>query len=131
MNEQEFKDWVEEGNRKCWAIRVADRFGDYGLTGIISVEVDNEKLRVVDFLLSCRVMGRHVEEAMISTAVKYGQKLNLKEMVAVFVATPRNKPCLEFWQRSGFKELAQSHEFIWSISENYALPEFIQISAVD
>ena len=50
-------------------ISVSDQFGDMGLVGIISVEVTGDEGHLVDFILSCRVMGRKVEEALIHIAV--------------------------------------------------------------
>ena len=56
------------GSARRGACRVADRLGDAGLTGIVSVEVDGRRRTLVDFVLSCRVMGRRVEETMLHLA---------------------------------------------------------------
>ena len=52
-------DWPREGERATWCISVVDRLGDAGLTGfLLSIEADGATARIVDFVLSCRVMGR-------------------------------------------------------------------------
>jgi FkbH-like protein len=89
MTEREMVDWVLPDNRMLWTFRVTDRFGDSGLTGIISLETENERGAIIDFVLSCRVMGRNVEETMLYTVVKYAQSISLEEIHARFLPTQR------------------------------------------
>jgi FkbH-like protein len=46
-------------------VNVADRFGDYGLVGVIVADIRDARLIVDTLLLSCRVLGRGVEHAML------------------------------------------------------------------
>ncbi|MGH8626822.1 MAG: hypothetical protein ACREYC_16695 [Gammaproteobacteria bacterium] len=61
-------------------------------------------MRIVDFVLSCRVMGRKVEETMLAAAVHYARALGLEGVVARYLPTAKNKPCLDFFTRSGFRQ---------------------------
>jgi FkbH-like protein len=58
LTEQELLAWAAGPRRRLWTVSVSDRFGDAGLTGIVSIEADGSVGRVVDYLLSCRVMGQ-------------------------------------------------------------------------
>src|SRR5207245_320933 len=49
------------GVAQCLAVRVQDRFGDYGLVGLMIFETREQALKLDTFLLSCRVLGRGVE----------------------------------------------------------------------
>lgn len=102
MTEKELADWVKGDNRKFWAFRVSDKFGDSGLTGIISIEVKNNYCQIVDFILSCRVIGKKVEETMLFTAIQYAKGLGLENVKAEYIPTPKNKPCLDFWKNPAF-----------------------------
>src|SRR5215467_9645177 len=93
--------WASEEGHRFWAIRVSDKFGDAGLTGILSTEVEQRTLRIVDFILSCRVMGRNIEEAMLALAIEHGRALGLRKVWARYIATTKNKPCFDFLVRSG------------------------------
>jgi FkbH-like protein len=64
LTEPELLAWSQHADREFWTITVADRFGDAGLTGLLGMEYEGELAHVVDFVLSCRVMGRKVEETM-------------------------------------------------------------------
>jgi FkbH-like protein len=127
MTEKELIDWVKGDDRKLWAFRVSDKFGDSGLTGILSVEVIGDQCRIVDFILSCRVIGRKVEETMLYTAIRYARHINLRNIRAEYTPTPKNKPCLDFWKNSGFHVNEKNSSFTWDLQEEYNLPHQIKV----
>ena len=127
MSETELLDWTQGENRRLWTFRVSDKFGDSGLTGIASIEHDGKVGRVVDFLLSCRVMGRKIEDLMLSVITSYAQSLRSTRVVAKYHKTPKNKPCYDFWKRSGFEHDKLLGTFIWNLEELYPCPEGIEI----
>jgi FkbH-like protein len=128
LTETEVSSWVDSPARQLWVINVSDRFGDAGLTGIVSLEYDGDCARIVDFVLSCRVMGRKVEEAMIHIALNAARARGCRRVEAQYLGTPKNKPCLEFWKRSGFEQL-DGDAFAWNITESYPLPSAITLEA--
>lgn len=127
LTETEFLDWAKQRNHKVWTFRVSDRFGDSGLTGIISLEFKNKIGKIIDFILSCRVVGRKIEEVMLFVIFKYSKKIGLNEIRAEYIPTPKNKLCLEFWRNSGFSHKENSNLFLWKMDKNYPVPEFIQV----
>jgi FkbH-like protein len=122
LNEVELTDWARSPGRKMYTVNVSDRFGDAGLTGLVSIEVEGSEARVVDFVLSCRVMGRKVEETMAHLAVATARTAGAASLSARYLPTAKNKPCLAFWQRSGFSNQGDV-EFRWEQSGLYPLPE--------
>jgi FkbH-like protein len=127
VSEPELRAWLQPNNRKLWAFRVKDRFGDSGLTGILSLEIQDEVAKITDFVLSCRVMGRNVERAMVAFAASYGKALGLTELRADYLPTAKNKPCLKFWMSSGFLFDEAQNRFTWPVSMPYPFPEGIEI----
>jgi FkbH-like protein len=127
LTEKELIDWVNEDNHKLWVFRVSDKFGDSGLTGIISLRVENNECRIVDFILSCRVIGRKVEETMLFKAIQKAKSLGLKNVNAKYIPTSKNKPCLDFWKRSGFKLNENANSFSWDLKKEYDLPRQIEL----
>ncbi|MGR3173273.1 MAG: HAD-IIIC family phosphatase [Candidatus Scalindua sp.] len=127
MTETELLDWAGSENHKLWTFRVSDKFSDSGLTGITSIETNSKTCKIVDFVLSCRVMGRKLEETMICAAINYGQSVGVEEIYAEYIPTPRNSPCLDFLESSGFKYDAEKNHFIWYAKDEYTLPDCIQI----
>ncbi len=129
MSETELVAWVEQEGHKLWTFRVSDKFGTSGLTGIISLKAENRIGQIVDFILSCRVMGRKIEETMLATLIDYARSIDLDEVYAVYLPTPKNKPCLEFWKRSGFSYKEADHTFSWKTCDLYPAPEQVKFKS--
>lgn len=128
MTEAELLAWGTRPNHAMYAYRVADRFGDYGLTGLASVEVNGGEATVTDFLLSCRVMGRGVEKGMLTTLLDFARKLGAKKTTAKYVETKRNKPCLDYFKdESGMPRNEAATEFWWTHDQDFPTPSHITL----
>jgi FkbH-like protein len=130
MSELELTDWVAQKNNKLWTFRVSDKFGDSGLTGIVSIQIEDKKAKIIDYVLSCRVFGRKVEETMLYIATKYVKSIGLHEIYAEYLPTPKNKPCLNFWMKSGFSYYKPKNTFYWSTINEYPMPKQVQIEII-
>lgn len=126
MTESELLAWVDAANRRLWGFHVTDKFGESGLTGILSLEAEGGRAQVVDFVLSCRVMGRKVEETMLHVAIDWAKSAGVNEVCAPYSATAKNRPCLEFFRRSGFRCL-NGDLFVWDAAHAYPLPPAVQL----
>ena len=129
MTESELDGWLAAEDRALWSFRVSDRFGDSGLTGVVSVETEGRIGRIVDFVLSCRVIGRKVEETMLYAAIQRAKRGGLEQLRATYVPTPMNKPCLDFLKRSGLEN--EGRDFTWELSRDYPCPLHIEIEDAD
>jgi len=126
MTEPELDSWAKAPGRGVWVFRVVDKFGDSGLTGLASLEKQGDGARIVDFLLSCRVIGRRVEETMVAWLVRKARELDAAEVRAEYRPTPKNMPCLEFWQHSRFA-CQDSHIFTLRTEAGYPQPECVDL----
>lgn len=125
--ENELGDWIAaKAGREMYALSVADRFGDLGLTGIISWEQQGQALAIADFVLSCRAMGRKVENTMLHLAWDAARKAQTNWIIAHAIPTKRNGPCLEFWRNSGFSE-PELNVFHWRTDSAYPKPDCVSI----
>lgn len=126
LTETELATWAAQPGNRLWTCRVSDKFGDSGLTGIVSMTVADNQGQIVDFILSCRVMGRRVEEVMLYTVIEYARSLGLKQVCARYLATPKNKPCLSFFQNSGLV-CHDGHVFCHDTNVEYSVPTHIYL----
>ncbi|HEY1493741.1 MAG TPA: HAD-IIIC family phosphatase [Candidatus Solibacter sp.] len=83
---------------QCLTVKVADRFGSYGLTGVILFRIEGAALVVDTFLLSCRALGRGVEHRMVSHLGEIALERGLERVELPFVEGQRNRPALLFLQ---------------------------------
>jgi FkbH-like protein len=125
LTEAELTHWLDSPARRLWTISVADRFGDAGLTGIVSVEIANGDARIVDFVVSCRVIGRKVEETLVYIAVEHARNRGAGRVVADLLRTSKNQPCVAFWEGSGFAR--GGDRFEWNVASVFPLPETIAL----
>ena len=77
-------------------VRVRDRFGDYGLVGVLIAQPRGETLLVDTFLLSCRVLGRGVEHAMLRCLGERARLLGLSSVDLEIISSARNEPARAF-----------------------------------
>lgn len=126
MSEAEILEWNQRDGHFMWVIRVSDKFGDSGLTGIISLEMADKTATVADYVLSCRVMGRQIEEAMIFLLYNFSRKLGARKLVFRYEQTAKNKPCLDFLNTIELqKEAAET--FVWDLSNEFTAVSHIEI----
>ena len=73
VTEAEFRMWSDSDDTFVKTVSVADRIGESGLTGVVSGVVEGDDLRIIDFVLSCRVMGRSIEETLLAVAARHAE----------------------------------------------------------
>ena len=88
------------------AVEVGDRFGDYGLVGVVIYSVSADALVLDTFLLSCRVLGRGVEHAVLRELGKIASDCRKLRLEMSFFPTARNLPARRFLDSLG----AEVHE---------------------
>jgi FkbH-like protein len=83
-------------------IRVVDRFGDNGIVGLVIGQVCGARAEIDTFLLSCRVIGRDVETALLADAAAEARTRGARVIAGRFLATAKNAPARSFFARHGF-----------------------------
>ncbi len=102
-SEAEIQALVASGDLECRTVHVSDRFGAYGLTGLMLYRVEDRALVVDMFLLSCRALGRGVEHRMLRELGSIAQAKGLETVELPFVRTARNRPALLFLEEIGLE----------------------------
>jgi FkbH-like protein len=77
-------------------VTVRDRFGEYGLTGLVFVLINGTTAEVDTFLLSCRVLGRGVEATILNHLGRWASARQLQHIQLEYKRSPRNAPALRF-----------------------------------
>ena len=102
--EEDIENLSNNTNYEVGCAQVIDKFGDNGITGAFIVK-KNEKVWFIDtFLLSCRIMGRGVENAILSEILKQAKNNDIDEIKAEFIPTEKNQPAENFLANYGFKK---------------------------
>jgi len=100
--------------------RVHDRFGDAGVVGLALARRQGDSCWIDSLLLSCRVIGRGIETALLAYVGEHASRAGAKRLVGEFIATKKNIPCATFYSDHGFTKFVPTDE-ISSNSEFYEL----------
>lgn len=88
-----------DGKRQILVADIRDNFGEMGIVGVL-VTMLGQPWRITHFVLSCRVFGYGIEDAMLNAVKCWGDDaIKIKGEV---IETPFNGPCRDVYQRNGF-----------------------------
>lgn len=120
LSADEYHELLEQQDTLVIGMRVADTFGDSGITGLAIVTgVGTDTWTVDNFLLSCRVIGRTVENAFVAWLVERAKAAAADLVRFRFKSSTRNQVAREFLERSGLTWNAA--EQVWQSSTEPAL----------
>ena len=85
-----------------FSLRLSDRFGDSGTVGVLIVRTSGTTARIDTLLLSCRVIGRTAETALLAFAAEWARTKGMEHVEGEFIPTPKNAPSADVYQRHGF-----------------------------
>jgi len=131
LAEEELWKWSLATENQFYVFRVCDKFGDYGLTGILGLTSQNGEMKITDYLLSCRVMGRGVERLMLGFAIDRARKAGMTEIRAEYLPTAKNAPCLSFFRNTSGLEHGGGNRFVWRVANEYPWPAHISVTRSD
>jgi FkbH-like protein len=102
----DLQDALKAGGVGLW-IRVADRFGDNGLVGVaLAIPENGEDWRLDLFLLSCRIIGRRIENTLLTVIAEFVRAKGGKRIVGEYIPTARNGMAANFLSNAGFAKLS-------------------------
>ena len=122
-SEDEISKLSREEDINVFTIEVEDKFGDYGLVGVVIARIMEGFLFIDTFLLSCRVLGRGVERAILNGLKLFSEERKLTYLAVEFRETLKNAPALKFLKESGWKERGKTEEGTFFKIETAILPK--------
>ena len=124
--ENEVSEFSSSNDKIVECVQVSDKFGDNGITGTYIVEKKNDEEWVIDtFLLSCRIMGRGVEEIMMNQIIEKAKSSGVKRIKGEFIPTAKNKPAENFYEELGFKK--ENEVWVFNTDDTIKKPEHIKV----
>ncbi|MEV0116291.1 HAD-IIIC family phosphatase [Streptomyces sp. NPDC050844] len=90
---------------EVWTATARDRFGAYGQIGVLAVEPDGDALEVVAWMMSCRVLGRGVEDRLLQWLADRAEANGCRTVRLIADNTPRNIPARRLVSRLGGGEV--------------------------
>jgi len=116
-------------NWGVYSINVSDRFGDSGLTGVALVEKSRDSWKIDSFLMSCRVLGRGIEDALLHKIITDAKAHGAQELIGEFIPTEKNAPSADFFVNQGFTFIEEANTaMIWKLevsARGHTMPDWL------
>ncbi len=132
-SEDEIRAHLKSGWR-MWAVEATDKFGDYGTIGLLCIQkVDEVVWDVTNFLMSCRILGRGIEDALLARVLELARdSKNAAILKGHFSATKKNKVlCENFYPSKGFEVVStglDKCDYDYDVSKIFPYPENIKVN---
>jgi FkbH-like protein len=96
--------------------RLTDIFGDNGMISTVICRRTERRFEIESWILSCRVLGRRVEEAILQHLVAEARRRGVAEIVGRYVPTARNALVRDHYEKLGFALVsADGGETVWRL----------------
>jgi FkbH-like protein len=110
LGEDEVQRMMVDADYLLVTAALIDRLGDSGIVGYLQVRKSPGGWFIENFLLSCRVLGRGVEQALIDFVSARAAASGVTELAAAYARTVKNTPFADFYMRSGFEVAGEDGE---------------------
>lgn len=104
--EAEVADVASDPQKFAMQIRLADRFGDNGMISVVIFDRGEEAWVCDTWLMSCRVIGRRVEEAALGVVAQAARTAGAKRLLGSYVPSAKNRMVADHFARLGFTRLS-------------------------
>lgn len=84
------------------SIRASDRFGDNGLVGVIFARREDDVMHIDNFVLSCRVFSRGIEQACLAGVLRHARDTGARSVLGTYRASAKNGKIKDFYPGNGF-----------------------------
>ncbi|MBE6678350.1 MAG: HAD-IIIC family phosphatase [Ruminococcaceae bacterium] len=102
--------------------KLTDKFGDNGVVSVVLGETEEDKLHIKLWLMSCRVLKRDMEYAMLDTLVEKCRIQGIKTIYGYYYPTAKNNMVRHLYKDFGFELLSEDEtgNTVWSLqTETY------------
>lgn len=113
-SEADISDLVSKPESDVYWISAKDKFGDMGIIGTCILRYKGRSAHIDTFLLSCRGLGRKIEDKFLEEICSLVNKKGMKTVVGKYIPTKKNQQVKTFYERNGFIKNREVAENIFS-----------------
>ena len=101
---------INKLNKKdiCFLVHLKDNYGNHGIISFICLKIVENKFLFIDtFLISCRILGRHLESWILNEIKKLAIRKKINFVLAEYIPTKRNQVAKDFILKNNFKKISK------------------------
>ncbi len=97
---------MQSSDWRIYVLGLKDKFGDNGTVGLAMVQSQPDCWCIDTFLMSCRVIGRQAEDALVDRICSDAARQGASYIQAEYIKTAKNQIASPFWPRLGFEQIS-------------------------
>ena len=125
-SESDVESFEKDPSKFCLQVRLADRFGDNGMISVIIFDKGLEEWSCDTWLMSCRVLGRRVEELVLKTIAQAAKDAGATRLLGTYLPTKKNELVAQHFAKLSFSKASSLPDggTTWFLDlESYIAPE--------
>ena len=108
----EIEKFLSNPNYLTVSVEVSDKFGNYGLIGVVIIEINGSNAVIDTWIMSCRVLKRTVEHATMNYVVQRLGELRVQSLLGEYIPTEKNKLVLNLLSDLGMSKRNTNNYFL-------------------
>ena len=109
-SEEDIRTMAEDADHLCLCGKLVDKFGDNGIVTVVAGQQQGSALHMRLWLMSCRVLKRGMEDAMMDTLMRHAAARGIEKVVGYYYPTAKNAMVREFYAQFGFAKTQESEQ---------------------
>ncbi len=121
--ETELEEMDANADNVIYVVYASDKYGDSGLISVIILKKSEDEVKIDTFLMSCRVMGRNIENVIINEIIANCSK---PKLIGEYIPTAKNAPVKELYDKLGFSLISDEngHKLYELVVSSYQRKQF-------
>lgn len=123
--EDNIKELAESKDSDIYTLKVSDKISDLGLIGVAIVKYEEGTMFIDSFLMSCRALGRALENALLAFLINSGAEKGAEKVIGRYVPSKKNIQTQDFYSKNNFMLIDNSNDHtVWEfeITDRTTLP---------
>jgi FkbH-like protein len=106
FSEVEIKKIIKSSTYKIFMVDLNDKYGKHGLVAIFIVKLYEKFVHIVNIAISCRVLGRCLEDWIVKKIIVIAKKNGKKILVGEYLESSKNQMINSFYEKMEFKKIS-------------------------
>jgi FkbH-like protein len=107
---EELRQFADDPDYFPFHVTLADRFGDNGLISVVIGKRKGERMELVTWLMSCRVISRRLEEFVLDQLVEVAREAGISVLRGTYIPTAKNGLVAKHYEKLGFSLVEEGPE---------------------
>jgi FkbH-like protein len=121
---EDLRQFAEDPDYLPFFVTLADRFGDNGLISVVIGKRDGDRVDIITWVMSCRVIARRVEEFVLDELVRVCEEIGVTQVRGRYAPSKKNHLASKLYERLGFRLVEERPDgnTTWELSVDDQLP---------